>query len=91
MHGEALGCFGVKWWHPFVGRDWNQHDVSICIMGKAFMRRGCCGVPSKRNHAKLKARYGVVAQVYELRLSDENLQAESLVSIYSQTFTPLKK
>ncbi len=55
------------------------------------MRRDCCGVPSTRNHAKLRARYGVVAQVYGLRLSDDNLQAELLVLIHSQTFTPLKK
>ncbi len=53
----VLGSIGLNWWHPFVGWDWNQHDVSICIMGKAFMRRGCCGVPSKRSNAKLRAHW----------------------------------
>ncbi len=53
--------------------------MPICIMGKAFMRRGCCGVPSKRNHTKPRALYGVVAQVYGLRLSDDNLQAKDLL------------
>ncbi len=32
-----------------------------------------------RNHAKLKALYGMVAHVYGLRLSDDNLQAKDLL------------